>query len=83
VLLQLPQGAMALDGSVGTISRDIKLPPYTSMQVQQTFYFPQPGVYQQAPVSVATVTGRCGTHVLPAVPTCHTRICPGPCMMTG
>jgi hypothetical protein len=49
---------MALDGSVGTISRDLKLAPYTSMQVQQTFYFPQPGVYLQAPVSVVTVTGR-------------------------
>ncbi len=55
---QLPQGAMALDGAVGTISRDIKLAPYTSIQLQQTFYFPQPGVYLQAPVSVVTVTGR-------------------------
>lgn len=58
VLVQLPQGAMALDGAVGTISRDIKLLPYTSMSLQQTLYFPQPGVYQQAPVSVVNVTGR-------------------------
>lgn len=56
--LQLPQGAMALDGSAGTISRDVRLPPYTSLQLQQTFYFPQPGTFLQAPVSVVTVTGR-------------------------
>lgn len=56
--LQLPQGAMPLDGSVGTISQGIKLPAYLSTQLQQTFYFPHPGTYQQAPVSVATVTGR-------------------------
>lgn len=28
------------------------------MQLQQTCYFPHPGVYQQAPVSVVTATGR-------------------------
>lgn len=60
VLLQLPQGAVALDGAVGTISKDTKLLPYTSMSLQQTLYFPQPGVYLQAPVSVVSVTGRCG-----------------------
>lgn len=56
--MQLPQGAMTLDGSLGTISQGIKLPAYLSTQLQQTFYFPHAGTYQQAPVSLVTVTGR-------------------------
>lgn len=58
MLLQLPQGALPLAGGSGTISRAIRLQPFTSWQVQQEFYFPQPGVFKQAPVSVVSASGR-------------------------
>eukprot|EP00775_Hariotina_reticulata_P004329 gene4329-4582_t len=52
VLVQLPQGALPLCGLPSTISSSIALSPYASQTLESSFYFPRPGVFKQAPVSV-------------------------------
>jgi hypothetical protein len=56
-LLQLPQGALPLAGSLATTSRSISLPPYGTKQLTSSFYFPEQGTFKSAPVSV-TKRGR-------------------------
>jgi hypothetical protein len=57
VALQLPQGALPLSGSQPTTSMSIRLAPYATKQLKLCFYFPEAGVFKNAPVSV-TKRGR-------------------------
>ncbi len=43
VLTQLPQGAIPLEGGKVVTSRTLRLEPYSTQQVQYTFYFPKAG----------------------------------------
>lgn len=45
ILLQVPQGAIPLEGGKFVDSREIRLEPYTTQQLQYSFYFPSEGEF--------------------------------------
>jgi hypothetical protein len=56
VLLQIPQGAMAVLGTKGTDSRSVRLEPYTTKTFEYFFYFPATAgsqKFKHFPVTVA------------------------------
>eukprot|EP00879_Flechtneria_rotunda_P002126 GHRR01002308.1.p1 GENE.GHRR01002308.1~~GHRR01002308.1.p1 ORF type:complete len:2960 (+),score=1151.97 GHRR01002308.1:374-9253(+) len=57
IITQVPQGALPLMGGPSTTSFSVSLQPHATQQFTSTFYFPEPGLYKQAPVSV-TKRGR-------------------------
>ena len=65
LLTQVPRGAMPVLGSKATQSRQIRLEPYTTQQIEYHFYFPQPPTnavpYPHFPSSVAVAGKSAGT----------------------
>lgn len=53
VLLQIPEGALPLNGEKTTNTVSIDLEPYNTKSVEYSFYFPQAGTYQHFPVHVS------------------------------
>lgn len=47
VLTQLPAGSIPLSGSKPTRSTTIELPPYSTQQIQYSYYFPEAGTFEQ------------------------------------
>ncbi len=53
VLLQIPEGAMPLDGGFFTRGRPLLLAPFSTQSIEYAFYFPRPGSFVHYPVQVA------------------------------
>ncbi len=55
ILMQIPQGALPVNGSKATDSKHVRLEPYTTQKLDQFFYFPAPReqAFPQYPVHVA------------------------------
>ncbi len=53
VLLQVPQGAIAVGGGQATRSADVRLGPYATTTLETLFYFPRVGDFPQYPVQVS------------------------------
>lgn len=53
LLIQIPQGAIALNGKRSAWSEPLTLEPYSSRVVEYYFYFPFPGDFSQYPPSLS------------------------------
>ena len=50
---QIPEGSIPLSGTEKTSNQTLKLNPFEMSSVSYTFYFPNPGKYQQYPATVS------------------------------
>lgn len=53
VLLQIPEGALPLAGSLDTVSRTVTMNPFETTRLEYSFYFPDAGTMGHYPVHVA------------------------------
>lgn len=53
LLLQIPQGALPVEGGRRTESRALELGGFETESVEYSFYFPEPGEFEHLPVQVA------------------------------
>jgi hypothetical protein len=53
LLMQIPEGAIPVDGGFETIGMPVRLEPYATRSIEFAFYFPQRGEARQYPVQVA------------------------------
>lgn len=53
LLMQIPEGALPINGSKETSSKPIDLQPYSTASVEFSFYFPASGDYSHYPVHVS------------------------------
>jgi len=53
VLLQIPKGAIPVQGGFYTRSRPVQLQPFSTLTLEYYFYFPQAGEYPHFPAHVA------------------------------
>lgn len=53
LLLQIPRGALPVEGGRRTESRSLELGGFETESLEYSFYFPEPGEFQHLPVQVA------------------------------
>ncbi|KAI9204038.1 uncharacterized protein BJ171DRAFT_582414 [Polychytrium aggregatum] len=65
VLVQIPNGALAVGGSSRSKTHQISIQPYKTEIIQTQFYFPRPGQFTQFPIEAANQRNQIIAHGAP------------------